>query len=101
MRKSAATTKKIVLELGGKSANIVLADCDLEATVGGVMSSIFMNQGQMCTAMSRLLLQDKIYDVFIERLVAKTKALKIGSAVSYETDFGPLISREHRDKVLG
>jgi len=100
MRKAAATTKKVILELGGKSANIVLADCDLEAAVGGVMSSIFMNQGQMCTAMSRLLVQDTIYDKFLELLIAKTKNLKIGSSVNFETDFGPVISRQHRDNIL-
>ena len=101
MRLAAATTKKVTLELGGKSASIVFADADLDAALGGTMSSIFMNQGQMCTACSRLLLEDKIYDEFLKRLVEKTKSLKIGNALSYETDFGPLISQEHREKVLG
>ena len=101
MRLAAGTTKKLSLELGGKSPNIVFADCDREAALGGTMSAIFMNQGQMCTAGSRLLLEDKIYDEFIKRLVEKTKGLKIGEANSYETDFGPLISQEHRQKVLG
>jgi len=91
----------VTLELGGKSANIVFADCDMDAAVGGTMSSIFMNQGQMCTGCSRLLLEDKIYDEFLKRLAEKTKGLKIGNALSYETDFGPLISRDHREKVLG
>ncbi len=100
MRLASATTKKVVLELGGKSASIVFADCDLEAAVGGVMSSIFMNQGQMCTACSRLILEDKIYDQFLNRLVEKTKNLKIGQAQDYQTDFGPLISKEHREKIL-
>ena len=68
--------------------------------MGGTLSSIFMNQGQMCTAMSRLLLEEKIYDSFLKLLVKKTKAIKVGPANSYEIDFGPLISREHRDKVL-
>ena len=100
MRLAASTTKKITLELGGKSPNIVFTDCDLEAAVGGVMSSIFMNQGQMCTACSRLLLEDKIYDQFIKLLVERTKKLAIGPANNSQTEFGPLISREHRDKVL-
>ena len=69
--------KKTIMELGGKSASIVFADADLEAAVGGVMSSIFMNQGQMCTACSRLILEDKIYDQFLGQLVEKTKNLKI------------------------
>ncbi len=97
---AANTTKKVSLELGGKSPAIVFADCDFDAALGGVMSSIFMNQGQMCTACSRLLLEDKIYDKFLTALVEKTKKLTIGPANEATTDFGPLISREHRDNVL-
>ena len=100
MRLASATTKRICLELGGKTPNIVFADCDMEASVGGTLTSIFMNQGQMCTAASRLLLEDKIYDEFLQKLIAKTKNLKIGNSFSYETDFGPVISRENRDKIL-
>ena len=100
MRLAAGTTKKLVLELGGKSPNIVFADCDVEAALGGTMSAIFMNQGQMCTAGSRLLLEDKIYDDFLKRLVEKTKALKIGNALDFQTEFGPVISREHRAELL-
>lgn len=92
--------KKVSLELGGKSPTIIFNDCDLETAVGGAMSAIFMNQGQMCTAGSRLLVDVKIADAFLELLIEKTKNLKIGPATSYETDFGPLISQEHRNKVL-
>ncbi|MCB9757762.1 MAG: aldehyde dehydrogenase family protein [Candidatus Omnitrophica bacterium] len=92
--------KKVSLELGGKSPTIIFNDCDLEAAVGGAMSAIFMNQGQMCTAGSRLLVDVKIADAFLELLIEKTKNLKIGPATSYETDFGPLVSQEHRDRVL-
>jgi len=101
MRLAANTTKKLCLELGSKSPNIVFADCDVEAALGGTMSSIFMNQGQMCTAGARLLLEDKIYSKFIDQLVRKTKNLEIGNSLNYETDFGPLIIFEHREKVLG
>lgn len=100
MKLASNNTKKVSLELGGKSPNIIFADCDIEAAVGGAMSAIFMNQGQMCTAGSRLILEDKIYDKFIDLLITKTKKLKIGDAVSYDTDFGPLISNEHRQNVL-
>jgi len=100
MKLAAETPKKISLELGGKSPNIVFGDCDFEAALGGAMSAIFMNQGQMCTAGSRLLVEENIYDKFIEALVEKTKQLKIGPAASYETQFGPLISQQHRSKVL-
>jgi len=100
LKDSAETLKKSVLELGGKSAAIVFGDCDLEATIGGVMSSIFMNQGQMCTACSRLFIEDSIYEKFVKQLVEKTKALKIGLAQEATTDFGPVISAEHRDNIL-
>jgi len=92
--------KKLTLELGGKSPNIVFADCDMEAALGGALSAIFMNQGQMCTAGSRLLVEDKIYQEFVEKLVAHTKNLKIGPADNFETEFGPLVSVGHRDAVL-
>ena len=100
MELAAGTVKKISLELGGKSPSIVLADCDLEAAVGGIMSSIFMNQGQMCTAGSRLLLEESIYDEFMKLLVEKTKVLKIGNALDYQTEFGPVISKEQQQKAL-
>ena len=92
--------KKLTLELGGKSPNIVFADCDMDAAIGGSLSAIFMNQGQMCTAGSRLLVEDKIYQEFVEKLVARAKTLKIGPADHFETEFGPLVSIEQRNAVL-
>ena len=92
--------KKLTLELGGKSPNIVFADCDMEAALGGALSAIFMNQGQMCTAGSRLLVEDKIYQEFVDKLVARAQNLKIGPADNFETEFGPLVSIEHRNRVL-
>ncbi len=100
MRLASNNTKKIHLELGGKSPNIIFADCDLEAAVGGTMSAIFMNQGQMCTAGSRLLIEESIHDNFLKILIEKTKKFKIGNSLSYETDFGPLISSGQRQRVL-
>ncbi len=100
MRLASQTTKKLSLELGGKSPNIVFGDCDLETAVGGTMSAIFMNQGQMCTAGSRLLLEESIYEKFMKLLVEKTKGLKIGNALDYQTEFGPVISKEQQQKAL-
>jgi len=100
MALAARGVKKLTMELGGKSPNIVFADCNMEAALGGAMSAIFMNQGQMCTAGSRLLVEDKIYKEFTEKLVARAKNLKIGPADSFETEFGPLVSIEHRNRVL-
>ena len=100
MAQAAKGVKKLTLELGGKSPNIVFADCDMEAALGGSLSAIFMNQGQMCTAGSRLLVEDDIYDEFVAKLIAKAKALKIGPADNFETEFGPVINIDQRDKIL-
>lgn len=100
MAQASKGIKKVILELGGKSANIVFADCDMEAALGGALSAIFMNQGQMCTAGSRLLVEDKIYQEFVDKLVARAQSLKIGPAGHFETEFGPLVSIGHRNQVL-
>jgi len=100
MSEAAKVPKKVGLELGGKSPNIVFADCDIEAALGGTMAAIFMNQGQMCVAGSRLLLEEKIYDEFLQKLVARTKALRLGDPKDPKTEFGPLINTAHRDRVL-
>lgn len=100
MKAASVNIKKLALELGGKSANIVFGDCDIEAAVGGTLSAIFMNQGQMCVAGSRLLLEDSIYDKFIEILVEKTIKLKIGDSQSPDTDIGALISKKQQTNVL-
>ncbi len=100
MAQASKGVKKLTLELGGKSPNIVFADCNMEAAIGGALSAIFMNQGQMCTAGSRLLLEDNIYQEFVDKLVARAKNLKIGPADNFETEFGPLISIDHRNAVL-
>lgn len=98
----AATTniKKISLELGGKSPNIVFADADFETAVDYALFAIFCNQGQVCSAGSRLVLQESIYDKFIERLVERAKQIKVGSGVDDSTEMGPLISENHMNKVL-
>jgi len=100
MVQAAKGVKKLTLELGGKSPNIVFADCDMEAALGGSLSAIFMNQGQMCTAGSRILVEDKIYKEFVDKLVSRAKNLKIGPADDFETEFGPLVSIDHRNSVL-
>ncbi|MCM8819548.1 MAG: aldehyde dehydrogenase family protein [Candidatus Omnitrophica bacterium] len=92
--------KKTIMELGGKSASIVLADCDLETAVNGSLCSIFLNQGQMCTAMSRIFVDKKIYQDFVKDFVNKAKKIKLGDPLDFQTQMGPLISKEHREKVL-
>jgi betaine-aldehyde dehydrogenase len=100
MQEAAKKPKKVILELGGKSPNIVFADCDMEAALGGTLSGIFMNQGQMCTGESRLYVEEKIYGEFLKKLIERTLAFKIGDALDYQTTFGPLINNVHRENVL-
>lgn len=97
----AATIKKTTLELGGKSPTIVFKDADLEAAVRGTMATIFLNQGQMCVAGSRLLVQDDIHGAFLEALVEKTGRIRLGNGLEPETAMGPLISASHRERVQG
>jgi len=92
--------KKVTMELGGKSAAIVLKDADLESAVNGLLCAIFLNQGQMCTAMSRILVEESIYDDFVNDFVAKAKRIKLGPALNFETQMGPLMSEAQRKKVL-
>jgi len=92
--------KKLIMELGGKSASIVMEDADLELAVNGSLCSIFLNQGQMCTAMSRILVHEKVYDKFIADFLEKTKRIKLGVGSEHETQMGPLISAGQRQNVL-
>lgn len=96
---AAATVKKVTLELGGKSANIVLDDADLDAAVPGALWAMFLHSGQTCQAGSRLLLHSSIHDAFIERLVDAVGRMRIGDPASPETDLGPLISPQHLEKA--
>jgi len=86
--------------LGGKSANIVLSDADLEMAIDGAMYAIFYHQGQCCEAGSRLLLHEKIHDEFLNRLVEKTKKLKLGNPKDIATEIGPLVSKKQQERVL-
>lgn len=97
---TSTNVKKLTMELGGKSASLVLADCDLGAAVNGSLCSIFLNQGQMCTAMSRIIIEDKVYDKFVDDFVTKAKAIKLGDGLDFETQIGPLISESQRKRVI-
>ena len=93
--------KKLSLELGGKNASIVFADCDLKKTVEGVTRAGFLNQGQVCLCGSRILIEDSIYDEFVERFVDSVESMKIGDPSDESTQLGALISAEHLQKVEG
>ena len=97
---SAANLKKVQLELGGKGANIVFDDANLLAAVNGSAWAIFHNQGQACIAGSRLILQEKIADEFLEQFITLARSIKLGNPLDASTEMGPLTSRLHRDRVL-
>ena len=101
MQAAAGTIKRVTLELGGKSANVVFADADLEAAAGAAPSAAFGNAGQDCCARSRILVQKAIYDDFLDSLVEATKGVRVGDPEDPATEMGPLISAEQRDKVAG
>jgi len=98
---SAGNLKKVQLELGGKGANIVFDDANLNAAINGSAWAIFHNQGQACIAGSRLILHERIADEFLDRFVALARTVRLGNPLDAATEMGPLTSRLHRDRVLG
>ncbi|ORA13616.1 aldehyde dehydrogenase family protein [Mycobacterium asiaticum] len=99
MAGAAARVKRVTLELGGKSANIVFADCDLARAAATAPGGVFDNAGQDCCARSRILVQRSVYDRFMELLEPAVKGVVVGDPVSRDTDMGPLVSRPHWEKV--
>jgi acyl-CoA reductase-like NAD-dependent aldehyde dehydrogenase len=99
MQGAAATIKRVTLELGGKSANVVFDDADLEKAATAAPYAVFDNAGQDCCARSRILVQKSVYDRFLELLVEATAAVKVGSPEDEATEMGPLISAQHRETV--
>jgi aminomuconate-semialdehyde/2-hydroxymuconate-6-semialdehyde dehydrogenase len=97
----APTLKPVSFELGGKSANIVFADADLDRAIAGSVEGVFHNTGQVCLAGSRILVERGIYDEFLDRFVTATEALKIGNPLEEDTSIGPLVERAHLAKVAG
>jgi acyl-CoA reductase-like NAD-dependent aldehyde dehydrogenase len=99
MRGAARTIKRVTLELGGKSANVVFADADLEAAAGSAPYAVFDNAGQDCCARSRILVERSAYDEFLGLLVEATRRLRVGDPAEEDTEMGPLISAAHRQTV--
>src|SRR5437764_3630815 len=92
--------KRVSLELGGKSPNIVSADADLDAAVEGAYFGLFFNQGQCCCAGSRLFVEERIHKAFVDKIVAKTKTRKLGDPFDPATEQGPQVSQEQFDRVM-
>jgi len=99
MQGAAGTIKRVTLELGGKSANVVFADADLERAAASAPYAVFDNAGQDCCARSRILVERPAYDRFVELLVDATSKVKVGDPRNEQTEMGPLISAQHRETV--
>jgi betaine-aldehyde dehydrogenase len=99
MKGAAGSLKKISLELGGKSPNIFFADSDFEAAVDGALFGVFINQGEVCSAGSRILVQRPIYSKFVEAMAEKARTIRLGPGMNRDTKMGPLVSREQFDRV--
>ena len=100
VKEAADTVKRVTLELGGKSPNIFFADADFEASIDGALFGVFINQGEVCSAGSRILVQKSIYKKFVEAMTEKAKKIKLGPPLERETKMGALVSKEQYDRVL-
>jgi betaine-aldehyde dehydrogenase len=101
MQAATSNLKKISLELGGKSPNIVFADADFDTAVDYALFGIYANAGQVCSAGSRLILERNLHDRFLERLVARAEKIRVGNGFDPQTEMGPIISPAHRARVEG
>lgn len=98
---AAAGMKRVTVELGGKSPNIVFADADLDKAVPGAAMAVFANAGQICSAGTRLFVHSSIHDEFMERLAAFTRTIKVGDPLDPQTQIGPVVSAPQMDRILG
>lgn len=101
MASSAVNVKKVSLELGGKSAHIVFADADYDKAIANAANAVLMNTGQACIAGSRLFVEDKIYDKFLQDLSDYVQNFKVGSGFDSSTQLGPVISQKQKERILG
>ena len=101
VKAAAGNLKKVSLELGGKSPNIIFADSDIEAAIPNAANAIFFNHGQDCCAGSRLFIEQRVYDRVIEGVVKEAKKIRLGPGLAPTTDMGPLVSREQLERVSG
>jgi betaine-aldehyde dehydrogenase len=99
MQGASGTLKKISLELGGKSPSIFFADSDFESAVAGALFGVFLNQGEVCSAGSRILVERPIYSQFLDAMVEKARTIRVGNGLDRDTQMGPLITESHRARV--
>src|SRR3954465_11356621 len=98
--KAAGTLKRVTLELGGKSANIILPDADLDAAIKGPFQGIYFNTGQACAAGSRLFVHSSQYDQVVDALAERAGKARVGPGLDESTQFGPVVSKEQYDRVM-
>ena len=99
VKMAAETVKRVTLELGGKSPNIFFADADFEAAIDGALFGVFINQGEVCSAGSRILVEKPIYKKFVDAMTEKAKKIKLGAPLDRDTKMGPVISKEQYERV--
>src|SRR3954467_3275897 len=100
LKAAAEQVKRVTMELGGKSPNIFFGDADFENAIDGALFGVFINQGEVCSAGSRILVEKKIYSKFVDAMVEKAKKIKLGPPLERDTKMGPLVSKEQYDRVL-
>ena len=101
MEKAAKTIKRVTLELGGKSPNIILPDADLKKAIPGALNGVMFNQGQVCCAGSRVFVHRSQYDEVVDQMAKYAGSLKQGAGLHQDTQIGPLVSKEQHERVLG
>jgi phenylacetaldehyde dehydrogenase len=101
VKAAAGNLKKVTLELGGKSPNVVYADADIDKAITGSASAIFFNQGECCTAGSRLYVEEPVYDQVVEGVAKQARSIKVGNGLDPSTTMGPLVSQEQLERVTG
>src|SRR6204780_2346597 len=99
VKQAADTVKRVTLELGGKSPNIFFADADFEAAIDGALFGVFINQGEVCSAGSRILVQKPIYKKFVDAMSEKARKIKLGAPLDRDTKMGPVVSKDQYDRV--
>ena len=99
VKQAADTVKRVTLELGGKSPNIFFADADFEAAIDGALFGVFINQGEVCSAGSRILVHKPIYKKFVDAMTEKARSIKLGAPLERDTKMGPLVSKEQYERV--
>ncbi len=99
IRASAATVKRVAVELGGKNPNIVFADVDLDTAVDYALTAVFLHSGQVCSAGARLIVEDPLHDAFVAELAGRAERIRLGNGLTEGVEVGPLVSAAHRAKV--